>query len=84
MRYNVENELVHQKNAILRLVNDGEYEQALTHLNLVGPLWMECGYGYKLKEIRQRVKDTYWHNYVMAEHHQTQAKWERLYKSLTV
>ncbi len=84
MRYFIENQLVDQKNVILELVNEGQYDKALMLLDFASGLWQQCGYGYKIKEIRQRVKDAYWHNAVVADHHQTQAKWERLYKSLSV
>lgn len=50
------NALVHQKNRLLALCNDGRYEQALDLLEFVAESWQAAGYGYKAREIRDRVR----------------------------
>jgi hypothetical protein len=47
---------VAQKDKLLQLSNDGEYEQVLALLAFVEPSWKAVGYGYKAGEIRQRVR----------------------------
>jgi hypothetical protein len=47
---------VAQKDRLLQLSNDGEYEQVLALLAFVEPSWRAVGYGYKADEIRQRVR----------------------------
>ncbi len=54
--YNVEWELVRQKNRILELVNEERYEEALLLLDFSESLWKECSYAYKTREIRERIK----------------------------
>ena len=53
------NELVHQKDELLRLVHVGTvdaYQRALTCLEFVAPLWAQQGYGYKVREIKSRCQ----------------------------
>ncbi len=68
--------LVMQKNALLTLVNEGKYEQASTILDFLAPSWEAERYGYKVREIRERIRreldDLAFH----AEHHQTEAKYK--------
>jgi uncharacterized alkaline shock family protein YloU len=78
MLYPIENELVHQKDRILALVNEEEYEKALFLLNFVTELWVKVEYGYKISEIKERIKGNIRELIREADHHQTVAKWERM------
>lgn len=82
MRYPVENELVDQKNKILALVNEEEFDKAILLLHFATPLWLKCDYGYKVREIQQRIKDAIRHKRIHAEHWKTEQKWEQMYQSL--
>ena len=81
--YNIENELVNQKNAILALVNAEDYERALSALALLEPLWITCEYGYKARELRQRIRDEARMRALQSDHWSTRQKWERLYGAVS-
>lgn len=49
------NLMVRQKDAILHLVNAGEYDQAQVALTIVDELWCRFDYAYKVREIRERI-----------------------------
>ncbi len=83
MLYNIETQLVHQKNAILALVNDERYEEASTLLAFAHELWAHVGYEYKFFEIRRRIQEELRTKEVQADHHATAAKYLRLYQSVT-
>ncbi len=74
--------LVQQKNELLTLVNDGQYEQASTILDFLTPSWTAQGYGYKVKEIKERIRRELDNLAFHADHHQTEAKWKRLKERL--
>jgi len=51
----LDNILVHQKNYILRLINDGMLQAAEASLSTVRELWLATEYGYKIREIEMRI-----------------------------
>lgn len=77
-----ENALIEQKNTLLRMVNGEKYEEAIVCLNFVQPFWETVGYGYKVKEVRQRIKDGIANKRDEATHHQTIMKWQRLLETV--
>ena len=74
----LDNELVNQKNAILSLANNGEYRQALTLLEFVKGLWESCSYGYKHREVKERIKRDVLQYMENAHHWKSQKAWESL------
>jgi hypothetical protein len=50
------NTLVQQKDAILRILNGGDAFGAKIALNVVEPFWRSVDYGYKVDEIRARIR----------------------------
>ena len=50
------NILVRQKDAIIELINDREFEAALDRLSCLQDLWYTCGYDYKFNELITRVR----------------------------
>ena len=52
----MENTLVRQKDEILRLINDGQYELATTLLNFTAEMWAEFTYTYKTLELKERIR----------------------------
>ncbi len=70
--------LVMQKNALLTLVNEGKYEEATAILNFLAPSWEAERYGYKVREIRERIKRELDSLIFNSEHHSTEAKWQRM------
>jgi hypothetical protein len=48
---------VRQKDQLLQLCLDGEYERALDLLAFVEESWRAVNYGYKAGEVRQRIRD---------------------------
>lgn len=55
--YQIENILVAQKDKIIRTINDGNLVAAYAMLSVLTPLWENCHYGYKVKEIEKRLQD---------------------------
>jgi hypothetical protein len=49
------NALVAQKDYIIRLINDGHITGAATALGVVSDMWNACGYGYKIRELNNRI-----------------------------
>lgn len=78
----MENELIHQKNALLNLINDGQFEQATLILNFIEELWEKCNYAYKTKELRFRIRDGVWSRINDATHHKVAAKWQKMWDQL--
>lgn len=78
--YDLSNELMAQKDEILGLVNEKEFEKAKFLLGFCYYLWDKCGYRYKYLEIKQRIKDGIQHEINHATHHKTIEKWERILK----
>lgn len=76
--HDIEDELVHQKNHILSLVNEGKYEDAVTLLNFSEELWAKASYGYKTKEIRERIREEVRNLVLSSEHHKTRQMWSNL------
>jgi hypothetical protein len=54
--YNIENELVEQKNMILSKWNQGYQVEAITMLEVCKPVWLVTSYGYKIVEIVRRFR----------------------------
>jgi len=81
-RYEIENELVAQKDRINALINDERYEEATALLDFAADLWAKASYAYKTKEMRHRIKTEVWGKIVHADHHKTEAKWRKLYETL--
>lgn len=52
----LDNELIHQKNHLLDLINEGKKKEALLLLKFVEEMWRACNYGYKVEEVRERCK----------------------------
>lgn len=77
----MENALIHQKDNLIKLVNNGEYEKAITLLNFVQDMWNEVGYDYKVREIKERIrnaiKEHLWHD---NPHWKQKAKYQELLK----
>jgi hypothetical protein len=53
----IDNALVGQKDKIIRLINNDMVLHAEMLLNFVEALWYACDYGYKVRELRQRIHD---------------------------
>lgn len=79
----MENALIHQKDNLIKLVNDGQYEKAIMLLNFVEELWAAVGYEYKTKEIKERIKNAIqehlWHD---NPHWKQKAKFNDLLKAV--
>jgi hypothetical protein len=52
----MDNMVVRQKDRIIRLINDGLTGPARQALAVVTELWETIGYGYKVKELRERMR----------------------------
>lgn len=52
-----DNQLVRQKNKIIELINDNKIEQAKAALEVVAEMWEANKYGYKVKELNERIAD---------------------------
>ena len=74
--------LVSQKNDLLRMVNEGKYEDAIAILAFLTPSWTADGYGYKVREIRERISRELDNLAFHSEHHSTEAKWKRMKERL--
>jgi hypothetical protein len=81
-RYEIENELVRQKDRINALINDERYEEATALIDFAEELWAKASYAYKTLELRRRIREEVWGKIVHAEHHKTEEKWRRLYDKL--
>ena len=57
MTDDLDNILIRQKDFILQLINTRQYERARACLACVRELWEESDYGYKYKELKQRIVD---------------------------
>lgn len=80
--YDIENILVEQKNKILHLCNEGQYDTVVCLLAFVTPLWEKCEYGYKIQEIKERIKASIRRGIIEADHWKTREKWEIMYNNL--
>lgn len=49
------NNLVGQKDELLRLCNAGELARAKMLVDFVTPMWVAAGYGYKAGEVNARI-----------------------------
>jgi len=47
--------LVEQKDNLISLLNEKEYDKVVDLLTFITPLWLANDYGYKLKEISYRI-----------------------------
>lgn len=74
----LDNALIRQKNAILELVNDGQYEEALTLLAFSEDLWATCTYAYKTREIRERIREELRAKQHVCAHWKQHEKWAKL------
>ena len=50
-----DNLLVGQKDKVLAMVNEKQYADAVTVLEVLAPLWLANSYAYKLREIAYRL-----------------------------
>ncbi len=57
MAGDLDNILVHQKNAIIRMINEDRISDAKVALDVVRELWNGNSYAYKVKEIEARISD---------------------------
>jgi hypothetical protein len=78
MLHYIENQLIHQKNHIIDLVNDEKYEEALSLLNFSAELWESIGYAYKTAEIRDRIREAIKAHVFDSTHWKTEEKWNNL------
>jgi hypothetical protein len=78
----LDNALVHQKNHLLEMINAERFDEALALLALLEEVWVACDYAYKVREIRERVKDEVRQRYLNADRAAIRAKWHRKYKQL--
>lgn len=76
-KFNIENELVHQKDAILTTINEGQIEKAVSLLQFAKELWYKCSYGYKFEELKQRLENECNAHRGMCAHWKTHEAWER-------
>ena len=53
---NIENDLVIQKNAVIELINEGEFAEAWFATKLLAGLWETAGYKYKTLELIERLE----------------------------
>ncbi len=75
---NISSALVHQKDHIIILINNEEYEKALWTLCFVKEVWESLNYGYKTKELFQRLKDSVNLKVRESQHHKTLKKFSDL------
>lgn len=52
---NIDNLLVVQKDHIIHMINARAFSEAIVVLNVVSPMWESLGYGYKVKELYDRI-----------------------------
>lgn len=52
--------LVEQKDKLISLLNELQYETVVNTLEFIAPLWVANDYGYKLGEIAYRVSFELW------------------------
>lgn len=50
-----DNQLVRQKNKIIELIDDNKIQQAKAALAVVTEIWEANSYGYKVKELKDRI-----------------------------
>jgi ribosomal protein L22 len=74
----LDNALVDQKNQILNLVRDGQYEEALALLDFSKGLWETCRYAYKTREIRNIIRDELTEKRNVCGHWKQHQKWAKL------
>ncbi len=70
--------LMAQKDYILKLINDEEYQSALHLLTFSKKLWASLNYGYKTKEIFERLKREVNVKILESKHHKTTKHFEEL------
>lgn len=51
----LDNELVKQKNMIIKMINEDRILEAQSMIEVVTPMWIACDYGYKVKELIDRI-----------------------------
>ena len=73
-----ENALVAQKDALLAMVNDERFEEAMAALAVVQRFWRAVGYGYKADEVRQRIRDGIDERIRLADHWNTRQRLGKL------
>lgn len=82
MQYNIDNFLVHQKNEIIDLINNEQFDEANKILNFIAPLWFAANYGYKYHELVKRWNMAVKDKIVTATHHKTRMKWEQVLENV--
>jgi len=50
----LDNCLIHQKDAIIDLIDSGKHDEAITLLKFVKELWEAASYDYKYRELKER------------------------------
>lgn len=75
----LDNALVAQKNHILAIINNGDLVHALDMIAFTEPVWIAAGYGYKIREMRDRVKEQANHLMLNAKHWKIEAKYKQIY-----
>lgn len=78
MGYEIDNELVRQKDTILQSINIGDFERAIDRLEFAKELWFKCGYDYKYREIVLRLIEEVRFKFNTADHWKTKDKWNKL------
>lgn len=80
--YNLENELVRQKDHILSLINNEEYEEANLLLNFSKELWAKASYAYKWDELKQRIRAELLNKRQCCAHWKQHQKWDNLLQTI--
>ena len=70
--------LIRQKDHILTLVRDEQYEEAITLLDFSANLWETCSYAYKTREIKEIIKDALRAKQHVCAHWKQHEKWAKL------
>ena len=51
----LDNILVRQKDWIIRMIDDGKFNEAQFAIAILVDLWCRCSYGYKIDELIERI-----------------------------
>jgi hypothetical protein len=78
----LDNTLVHQKDYIRSLINDGKYDEANMLLAFVKELWVQAAYVYKYVELKNILIAEVRNKLHTATHWKERAKWEAKYKKV--
>ena len=70
--------LIRQKNALLELINDDKFEEALARLEFVRELWEENSYAYKYLELKRNMKERIQQLTGESTHWKQEQKWRNM------